>query len=172
MVSEEAMDRWLKSPSEDTDKAVDIIEAAAGGDLDSAFKRFLGVMGGHDRLLLLPEVSELFAELREEAENRLKVRVVSAVALEDDQTERMRTALARRFDREIELHNEVDAKVLGGAVIYAGDEVIDGSLRGRLQKLTPWPAGKLPELTHSTCSDTGRDRKETAFTGKRPCKQL
>jgi F-type H+-transporting ATPase subunit delta len=48
----------------------------------------------------------------------------------------MREALARRFDCDIELDNEIDQGVIGGAVIYAGDEVIDGSLRGRLQKLS------------------------------------
>ena len=48
----------------------------------------------------------------------------------------MRDALARRFDCEVALENEVDAAVIGGAVVYAGDQVIDGSLRGRLQKLS------------------------------------
>jgi len=135
VVSEDTMAGWLASPAQDTDTAVGIIEAAAGGELDATFKRFLGAMGQHDRLPLLPEVATLYAELREEAENRLKVRVVSAVALDDDQASRMREALARRFEREIELENEVDDAVIGGAVIYAGDEVIDGSLRGRLNRL-------------------------------------
>ena len=118
-----------------TDSAVSLIEEAAKGDLDPAFRRFLGVMGEHDRLPLLPEVSSLFAELRKAAENRLQVRVVSAVALDEGQATRMKDALAKRFERDIELDNEVDAAVLGGAVIYAGDEVIDGSLRGRLGRL-------------------------------------
>ena len=135
VVAEEQMAEWLESPDQTTAAAVDIIEQAAKGDLDPAFQRFLGVMGDNDRLPLLPEVSRLFAELREEAENRLSVRVVSAVALDEDQAGRMSAALAKRFDREIELRNEVDADVIGGAVIYAGDEVIDGSLRGRLAQL-------------------------------------
>ena len=60
---------------------------------------------------------------------------MSAVPLDQDQSARMSAALAKRFEREIELHNDVDSDVLGGAVIYAGDEVIDGSLRGRLGRL-------------------------------------
>jgi F-type H+-transporting ATPase subunit delta len=135
VVSEEAMADWLQSPEQDTETAIGVIEAAAGRELDPRFRRFLGAMGHHDRLSLLPEVVELFAELREAAENRLEVKVVSAVALDDDQKARMSEALSRRFDRVIELRNEVDASVLGGAVIYAGDEVIDGSLRGRLARL-------------------------------------
>ena len=61
--------------------------------------------------------------------------MVSAVALDEDQAQRMSAALARRFECEIRLHNEVDPSVVGGAVIYAGDEVIDGSVVGRLGKL-------------------------------------
>ncbi len=135
VVSDATMAEWLESPDQTTETAVGIIEDAAKGDLDESFKRFLGVMGANDRLPLLPEVARLFAELREEAENRLRVRVVSAVALDEDQAGRMSAALAKRFDRQIELQNEVDADVIGGAVIYAGDEVIDGSLRGRLTRL-------------------------------------
>jgi len=48
----------------------------------------------------------------------------------------MSAALKQRFDSDIELENEVDASVLGGAVIYAGDQVIDGSLKGRLANLS------------------------------------
>lgn len=135
VVSDDTMADWLQSPEQDTESALQVIEAAAGGDLDPAFRRFLGVMGHHDRLPLLPQVAELFAELREAAENRLDVRVVSAVALDDDQKARMSESLARRFDRVIDLHNEINPAVIGGAVIYAGDEVIDGSLRGRLNRL-------------------------------------
>jgi F-type H+-transporting ATPase subunit delta len=78
----------------------------------------------------------MFRRLRAEAEKRLRVRVVSAVPLDEDQSRRMREALARRFDHDIELENEIDETLIGGAVVYAGDEVIDGSLRGRLQQLS------------------------------------
>lgn len=135
VVADPTMAEWLESPQQTTEAAVGVIEAAAGDALEPSFRRFLEVMGDNDRLPLLPEVSTLFAELREAAENRLSVRVVSAVALDDDQASRLSAALAKRFDREIELRNEVNAEVIGGAVIYAGDEVIDGSLRGRLARL-------------------------------------
>lgn len=114
----------------------DTVREVAGGDgLSERFTGYLSVLAEYGRLALLPEITALFRELRAEAEKRLRVRVVSAVPLEDSQSARLRDALARRFEREIELENEIDAGVIGGAVIYAGDEVIDGSLRGRLQKL-------------------------------------
>lgn len=132
-VSDDTLAGWLASPDVDRDKAVAIINEAAGGD--ETFGRFLGVLADNDRLALLPQVSHRYGRLREAAENQLNVRVVSAVALDDDQAERMSAALAKRFDCTISLRNDVDPGVLGGAVIYAGDQVIDGSLRGRLARL-------------------------------------
>ncbi|NIP18871.1 MAG: ATP synthase F1 subunit delta, partial [Xanthomonadales bacterium] len=75
-------------------------------------------------------IGRLFGRLRQEAEKRLQVRVVSAIPLDEDQAVRMREALEKRFESEIVLENEIDDSVLGGAIVYAGDQVIDGSLRG------------------------------------------
>jgi F-type H+-transporting ATPase subunit delta len=129
------MAEWLQSPHSAADKAVAIIVEAIGGEVDPRFQGYLGVLADNDRLSLCTEISRLFEELRAEAEKRLQVRVVSAVSLQDSQVERIQAALAARFDREITLSNEVDPEILGGAVIYAGDQVIDGSLMGRLKRL-------------------------------------
>lgn len=133
--SDEVLVEWLESPELDRKKAVALMRDVAGDAVDASFGRFLEALADNDRLVLLPQISAMFSTLRAEAENRLDVRVVSAIPLNDEQVARMTEALARRFDCSVTLHNEVDAKVLGGAVIYAGDQVIDGSLRGRLGKL-------------------------------------
>jgi len=93
------------------------------------------VLAENKRLPLLPVIKVLFQELREEAEKLLRVRVVSAFPLEEDQATRLKQALTKRFEREILLESEVDKSVIGGAVIYAGDQVIDGSLKDRLMRL-------------------------------------
>lgn len=133
--SDETLVEWLESPELDRKKAVALMSDVAGDTMDTSFGRFLEVLAANERLVLLPQISRLFSELRAEAENRLDVRVVSAIPLNDDQIARMTDALAKRFDCSITLQNDIDAGVLGGAVIYAGDQVIDGSLRGRLGKL-------------------------------------
>ena len=132
---DESMARWLKSPHSIAGKAVEIILEAVGGDINPRFQGYLGVLADNDRLSLCAEISRLFQQLRQEAEKRLEVRVVSAIPLKDSQAERMRTALTKRFDREIAISNDVDPEVLGGAIIYAGDQVIDGSIIGRLKRL-------------------------------------
>lgn len=126
----------LENPLVSTDQAIDLLTGAGGERFNERFKAFLGVLGANRRLPLLPEITALFARLKQEAENKLTVRVVAATPLDDDQVNRMSEALAKRFNCAIELESEIDPSVLGGAVIYAGDQVIDGSLRGRLNKLS------------------------------------
>jgi F-type H+-transporting ATPase subunit delta len=136
MVADERVAGLLENPQVSVTQAVDLLRSAAGTRFDEGFGRFLGVLGANRRLPLLAEITALYRKHKLEAEQRLQVRVVSARALESDQAERMRAALAKRFNRDIELESVTDPEVLGGAIIYAGDQVIDGSLRGRLNKLT------------------------------------
>jgi len=135
VTSDETMAGWLQSPRFAAGQAVELITEAMGSEVDPRFESFLEVLADNGRLPLCAEISQLFRQLRFEAEKRLQVRVVSAVALQSSETDRIKAALAKRFDREITLNNDIDPDVLGGAVIYAGDQVIDGSLMGRLKRL-------------------------------------
>lgn len=136
MVADERVAGLLENPQVSTEQALELFSGAAGDRFDAGFKRFLTVLGENRRLPLLTEITTLFSKLKQAAEHQLRVRVVAARPLDEDQAERLRAALARRFDRTIELESEIDPDVLGGAIIYAGDQVIDGSLRGRLDKLS------------------------------------
>ncbi|TAN00742.1 MAG: F0F1 ATP synthase subunit delta [Rhodanobacteraceae bacterium] len=107
----------------------------AGEAADSTFARFLGVLADNRRLRELPEIAALFEQMKREAEHVLRVRVRSAVPLDDAEAARLAEALKRRFHSDIQLERSVDPSVLGGAVIDAGETVIDGSLKSRLAKL-------------------------------------
>ena len=67
--------------------------------------------------------------------------VTSAMALPEAELDGIRAALRKRFGREVELETAVDESLIGGAVIDAGDVVIDGSLRGKLARLQSALAG-------------------------------
>lgn len=125
----------LENPLVSPRQAVDLLNSVGGDHFDESFRAYLDVLGDNRRLPLLPEIANLYVRLKQQAEQQLQVRVVSATPLDDDQAKRMTEALAKRFNCAIELDSEIDPGVLGGAVIYAGDQVIDGSLRGRLNKL-------------------------------------
>ena len=82
------MASWLESPSLDRSSAAGLVADAVVGEDNPSFRRYLEVLAANDRLALLPEISQAFSRLREAAEQRLKVRVVSAVPLEQDEAER------------------------------------------------------------------------------------
>ncbi len=135
VASDDTVSAVLHNPGVSSAASAGLIIDAGAEAFSTGFADFLKVLSVNNRLSLLTEISRLFSLLREEAEKRLSVRVVSAAALDDAQAQKMSEALARRFGKQVELVSEIDAEVLGGAVIYAGDQVIDGSLRGRLGKL-------------------------------------
>ena len=99
------------------------------------FGNFLGLLFDNRRLPLLPEIAGLYDELRFEAERVVKVRITSAAPMPEAEWETLKAALRRRFAREIEVETALDESLIGGAVIDAGDVVIDGSLKGKLERL-------------------------------------
>jgi F-type H+-transporting ATPase subunit delta len=106
-----------------------------GEAADSPFAGLVRVLAENGRLPVLPEIGALFEQLKNEAERVLKVNVRSATAIDAGDTAKLKDALKRRFGRDIEIEQSIDASMLGGAVIDAGDVVIDGSVRGRLARL-------------------------------------
>lgn len=102
---------------------------------DGAFGRLLAELAHFGRLPLLPAITAAFDAYKREAEATLKISVTSAAEMDEAQREALRTSLGKRFQREIDMDISVDASLLGGVVIHAGSEVIDGSARGRLDRL-------------------------------------
>jgi F-type H+-transporting ATPase subunit delta len=86
-------------------------------------------------LTLLNEIVAQFETLRAEELRSLDVKVTAAYELSASQTDALAAALRKKFDKEIAIESTVDASLMGGAIIRAGDVVIDGSVRGRLTKL-------------------------------------
>jgi len=99
------------------------------------FGNFLALLFDNRRLALLPEIAGLYEDLRAEAERVVKARVTSATALGDGELEGIKAALKKRFGRDVQIETAIDASLIGGAVIDAGDVVIDGSLKGKLDRL-------------------------------------
>jgi F-type H+-transporting ATPase subunit delta len=133
--------RVLGSPTLDERKRADFIRAVSvglkGADLfeTTEGKALLALLAENDRLAVLPEIAAQFEVLKTQAENKVKVTFVSATAAEPKVVEQVTQALKKRLGREVELTLEVDAALIGGAIIRADDMVIDGSVRARLEKL-------------------------------------
>jgi F-type H+-transporting ATPase subunit delta len=105
------------------------------GAPDPVFNQFLAVLAENGRLTLLPEMAALYAQLRAEAENVVKATITSATPLDAAELAKLHDALKKRFGREVEIETAVDPELIGGAIIDAGDVVIDGSVRNKLARL-------------------------------------
>ncbi len=106
-----------------------------GEAADGAFARFLMLLEVNQRLPLLAEIAGLYEELRADDERTLKVHVRSAMAIDPAQQQQLVGALAKRFDRQVTLDVSLDPELIGGAIVEAGNVVIDGSVRGKLHRL-------------------------------------
>ncbi|MGJ8692893.1 MAG: F0F1 ATP synthase subunit delta [Thalassotalea sp.] len=106
-----------------------------GEQLDSYGQNFIKVMAENERLLVLPQVAEQFSELKAEFEKTVTVDVTSALELKAAEQASIGTALEKRLDRKVKLNCIVDASVVSGLIIKAGDMVIDGSVQGKLNRL-------------------------------------
>ena len=84
---------------------------------------------------MLSEIAELFEVLKADQERSVEVEVTSAFEISSEIAVKLAASLKKRFDREINLSTSVDESLVGGAVIRAGDMVIDSSVRGKLTKL-------------------------------------
>ncbi len=98
--------------------------------------RFVELLAQHKRLLLLPEIHEQFEHLRSIQEKSMVVSVKSFTQLTKDQEKQLIQALGTKLERHVTLEVSIDTTLLGGAIICAGDLVIDGSVRGKLNKLS------------------------------------
>ena len=129
------MQALLRNPEKDGPQLASALADVCGEQLGDAVRKFLGVLAQNRRLLLLPQVTALFAGYKANFEKSVDVEVVSAFDLADDMTDKLASALSTRLERKINVHTTTDPDLLGGVLIRAGDLVIDGSVRGRLNKL-------------------------------------
>jgi len=131
-------DELFGNPRVKDAELIDLIAGVAsdsGAKVEAEGRNYLALLAQNGRLGFLPEIAEQFEALRAEVENRLEVEVTTAFALTAEQTKRLADALATRFKRDVLITETVDALLVGGAIVRAGDLVIDGSVEGRLARL-------------------------------------
>ena len=104
--------------------------------MSADFKNLIALLAQNNRLAALPSIATAFESLKQEAEGKIEVVVRTAQKLSEKQQTAMAKSLAKRLGKKINITTELDESLIAGAIIRAGDMVIDGSARGRLDKLT------------------------------------
>lgn len=135
VVTHKDMQALIGVPDIDRATLAELILQACGNSLGDGARNLVRLLSERRRLLIVPALVDEYERLRAERERTIDVRVRSATELSKQHREAITSALKKRLNREARLHCEVDPELIGGAVIRAGDLVIDGSVRTQLQQL-------------------------------------
>lgn len=136
IVAHEDVARVMGNPNVTGAKLADSIISIAGGEeLPEHADNYVRLLAANDRLGLAPAIAEQFEDMRADFEKRVDVTITSASAFSEQQQQALSESLQQRLSAEVSLTFEDDERLIGGAVIRAGDLVIDHSLRSQLQRM-------------------------------------
>lgn len=113
--------------------------AAAGGGADEPQKRFVALLAENDRVFALPAIAARFDALRMEDANIVAAAVESALPIDDKAG--FAAHLEKRLGKKVQATYRENPDLLGGARVYVNDDVIDASIRGRLERLAATLSG-------------------------------
>jgi F-type H+-transporting ATPase subunit delta len=126
----------LDRPSLNRQKSAELFNKVCADKLDQHGKNFVKLLAENSRISLLPDIAVLYHHYQTEAEGIVDAELISALEVSEQQIEAIAGSLAKRLGKKISITTSIDEKLIGGAIIRAGDMVIDGSVRGRLEKLS------------------------------------
>ncbi len=135
VAADAGMESVLGNPSLTDEQQAQTLNEVCGDATSAEVKNFVVVLADNKRLPLLPEITTQFDLLKANLEKSVDVEVISAFDLDDATAEKLAGVLGQKLEREVKVSTSTDADLLGGVLIRAGDLVIDGSVRGRLDKL-------------------------------------
>ncbi|WP_461516244.1 F0F1 ATP synthase subunit delta [Porticoccus sp.] len=135
VAQQDAVVKLLGSPSYTAAQQADKVTQICGDALTPKVLKYVQVLAENHRLQLLPQIYQQFEVLKANREKTIDVNVVAAQQISSEQQEKLASALSAKLERTVNMQVTVDSSLIGGAVVRAGDTVIDGSIRGRLAKL-------------------------------------
>jgi len=127
---------WMSNPGVDVAQTVQLLQQAAGLEADAEEANFLQLLAENDRAQVLPEISTLFAGLKNAHEGVKEALVTSAFPIDEATLQRLTKDVETHFKSKVHVTVEVDPELIGGVRIAVGDEVIDASVRGKLAILS------------------------------------
>lgn len=108
---------------------------ALGDKLDAAGANLVRLLARNSRLAVLPGIAEEYEALRSAFEQRIDVQITAASEVPDSNKQAISSALASRLKQEVNVEVSVDESLIAGAIIKAGDLVIDGSMKSEIEQM-------------------------------------
>ena len=124
-----------QNPRVERESMIRLFEDIAGEKLFDEARNFLRLVIQNGRIFALSNIAAQFETMRAEAEGTIEAELVSALDVTDEQQSQLAQSLSSRLGRQVSLQVVHDPSLIGGAILRAGDMVIDASVKGRLQKL-------------------------------------
>lgn len=125
----------LQNPRVDSASVIQLIEDVAADKLFDESRNFLRLVLKNGRAFALPSIAAQYEAMRAEAEGTIEAELISALEVSDEQRTSLAESLSRRLGRQVSLQVVREPGLIGGAILRAGDMVIDASIKGRIQKL-------------------------------------
>ena len=135
VIADPQMQGILDNPRLDAKFLSEFVLGICAEHMSETGRNFVNVLSDAGRLSLAPLIYQLFEQKRLEAEDIVEVEVVSAYELEQKEKDRIAKAMGKRFGKKINISTRIDESLIGGAIIRAGDSVIDASVLGKLKQL-------------------------------------
>lgn len=125
----------LDSPKVTSDELAEVFIEVCAKTLSQSGKNFVTTLADNKRLDLIEVIAFEFEHFKALHEKRVDAIIESAYALKDAQIDELTNALSKKLGRTVTATTTINKDLIGGAVIRTNDQVIDGSVRGKLDKL-------------------------------------
>ena len=125
----------ISNPNLGAKQLYDLFMELCKEDFPIDARNFVRVLIANDRLALLPQIHEQFIELKNELEGVVEAEIRTAFPLDNAQVNGLVADISRRLKRRVQPHVTLDKELIGGVRITTGDEVIDWSVRGKLDEM-------------------------------------
>lgn len=125
----------LSSPAIKKGERTEIINSAFSGSIDECIINFINLLCDHNMISSLFDCIKDFKALKKAAENCVTAHVYTAVPLTDDQIEKLKMNLQKRFGSQVNIKTVVDKSIIGGMIIEVDGKIIDGSVKTQLHSI-------------------------------------
>jgi F-type H+-transporting ATPase subunit delta len=135
VVSDESIVRGLEDPNVPIERRLAALAGAVGSGMVPQMSNLLPLIVRRRRVGMLPQIAREFRRLYNKKAGIVEATAVSAAPLDEHELTALRSRLEQMTGARIELDTRVDPSLLGGIQVRLGDRLIDGSVRGRLERL-------------------------------------
>ena len=130
-----AMIEVINNPEVSEQQLAELIIDVGGDQLSEQGRNLIKLLAHNDRLTAVADINQQFLVLRDNAEQVIEAQLITASEVDEAQKQNIETALSSRLGKKIKLEASIDETLIGGAIVRAGDWVVDGSVKAQLQDL-------------------------------------